>query len=288
MPDVLTAIADIVHHRAFVLPNADPGHTRVNTVGGAFETYCKDRLAGLEPGNDVARMALYESTFSYQGGANNPPDAMYRGGNEGDAFEFKKFSGTASRDIPLNSSPPKDCLRADSYGLAQESIDCEPWTQRDLFFICGGVPAQSTMLNWIWIADAHLMAAKQECYHDLHAKLQRSISEIHGLSFSPTRELGRVNELDPRKATHLRIRAMWTIQAPGKLFEDVAGVVHGDAPVLHAILTKAKWDSMPADSRARVETLRSTPGFTLKDVLVPSPNNPQDQIQSILIRYEKI
>ena len=81
---------------------------------------------------------------------------------------------------------------------------------------------------------------------------------------------------------------MWTIQAPGKLFEDVAGVVHGDAPVLHAILTKAKWDSMPADSRARVEALRSTPGFTLKDVLVPSPNNPQDQIQSILIRYEKI
>ena len=288
MPNVLTAIADIINHKAFVLPTADSGHTRVNTTGVAFETYCKDRLAGLEPGNDVARTALYETTFSYQGGANNPPDAMYRGGNMGDAFEFKKVGGNSVGNIPLNSSPPKDCLRIDSYGLEKESISCEPWTRRDLFYICGGVPKKATKLNWIWIADAYLMAAKQDLYHDLYAKLQHDISKIDWASFSPTKELGRVNTLDPRKVTHLRIRAMWNIQAPGKLFKDLPGVRSCDAPVLHAILTKAKWESMPSDSRAQVEALKSTPGFSLTNVLVPSPNIPQDKIQSILIRYEKI
>ena len=37
MPNVLTAIANIVHRRAFFLPNAGPNYTRVNTVGGAFD-----------------------------------------------------------------------------------------------------------------------------------------------------------------------------------------------------------------------------------------------------------
>ena len=290
MPDVLTAIADIVNHKAFVLPASHSSASeknRVNSSGEAFENYCKDRLSGVEPGDDLIRDERYKASLAYQGGANNPPDAMYRGGDAGDAFEFKKLGGGPSCEIHLNSSPPKDCLKVTSYGLAQECLECESWVRRDLFLICGGVKKASTKIDWLWIADARLMATSQEYYHTLHEKVRQGICAIGELSTSITKELGRINQVDPLNVSHLRIRAMWSIQSPGRLFAKVPGVCHGEKSVLHAILPTDKWDSMPRESQSRVEQLRSTPGFSMSDVLIENPNSPAERIPSRLIRYEK-
>jgi hypothetical protein len=253
----------------------------------AFERYFKDRLAGLQPGDDLNREQSYKRHLVYQGAPNNPPDAMYAGGDGGDAFEFKKFEGGPIRDIPLNSSWPKDRLTNDSYGLTDDCRDCEPWTTRDLFYVCGGVPAGSTMLSWIWICDAKLMAAESEIYANLHRAIQSGIAAIPGVRFAPTVELGKVRELDPAKTTHLRIRGMWTIGTPGKIFRNLSGVKESDSPTLHALLRTEKWNALPAASRARIESFDGTNGFSRTAVSAPDPNRQGGTIPAILIRYEK-
>lgn len=287
MPDILTAIADIIHHRTFVLPADAPGHTAINATGTTFERYFKDRLVGLEPGSDVERPIRYRQYLAYQGGANNPPDAMYQGGDSGDAFEFKKSQGSPGGDIPLNSSWPKDRLRCDSRMLTDECVKCEPWTERDLFYICGGVPKESTRISWIWVADARLMAADHTVYEGLREQIRLGISKIPGIRFAPTDELGKVNELDPTAATGLRIRGMWSLEKPGKFFSSVPGVRQSTSPTLHAILRKDKWNSMNKVSRNRIAKFVGTAGFSMNEVKVRDPNIVGATIDAILIRYEK-
>jgi hypothetical protein len=288
MPDILTAIADIVHHRAFMLPSAPPAHTAANSSGTPFEMYFKDRLVGLVPGNDPVRVETYRRYLIYQGGANNPPDAMFRGGDEGDAFEFKKFESGPFGDMPLNSSWPKDRLTTSSYGLASACRSCEEWTERDFFYVCGGVPSKTSCLAWIWICDARLMAARNDTYRSLHAAIQSGIASISDVEFAPTVELGKVRNCDRTGRTALRIRGMWSLKKPGEMFRDIQGVKHTDAQNLHALIREEKWKRFPQPSIDRIEELRTTPGFTQTTVKVPDPNTPGAMIPAVLIRYEKV
>lgn len=40
------------------------------------------------------------------------------------------------------------------------------------------------------------------------------IGEINGLEFAKTKEIGRLNKVDPVGITYLRIRGMWGIKNP--------------------------------------------------------------------------
>jgi hypothetical protein len=285
MPDVLTAIADIIEYRVFTLPHAGAGHTNVNGPGMSFEMYCKDRLVGLEPGDDVNREQMYRQYLAYQGAANNPPDAMYRGGDDGDAFEFKKSEGSPLGDISLNSSWPKDRLTVGSHGILEDCRDCESWTERNLFYVCGGVPQGTSRVAWIWICDARLMAAEAAVYERLREGIRQGIIGIPGVQFAETTELGKVKHVDPGASTSLRIRGMWSIAKPGKLFADLPGVCHSRNANLHALIRRERWLSYPAASRNRLERMRGSGGTTIGEVTVPNPNGGAP-IPSMLVRFE--
>jgi hypothetical protein len=288
MPDVLTAIADIVSHQAFTLPTSGPGHTSINQSGIAFETFCKDRLVGLEPGADDKREKLYKRYLIYQGANNNPPDAMYCGGDGGDAFEFKKRGGKPTGDIPLNSSWPKDRLTQRSYGITASCRECESWTERDLFYICGGVPANTTRIAWIWICDARLMAAEDKRYRAIYNTIRSGVRDIPDIQCADTKELGKVKKCDPAGYTRLRVRGMWAIDQPGKLFKDLPGVRSSTRPTLHALIRLKKWNALSSHSRSRIDALAKKDGFLKSKVEVPDPNNPRATIPAVLIRYEKV
>ena len=91
MSDVLQGLAHLIKHSNFQLPSmrGTSGSTSTPT-GKPFEIYCKDWLSLLPPNNIIQRQNFYNSAFTYQGSDNNPPDVMFKGGNNGDAFEFKK------------------------------------------------------------------------------------------------------------------------------------------------------------------------------------------------------
>ena len=289
MPDLLTAIADIIQGELFDLPEVivEKGN-RQTSKGELFEIYCKDRLVGLKRGaKQTERTRDHRHYLVYPGSQGNPPDAMYPGGNSGDAFEFKQSQGRHTAAVQLNSSSPKAQLRHSSHMLTQECRDCEPWTERDLIYVFGGIPAKKKELKWIWFVDASLMAAQSQHYDDVYHSVRSKLSEVPKLNTSDTTELGRFNQVDPLGATSLRIRAMWFMDGPGKFFERIPGVSKvSRGRVLYGIMRKAKWESFDESSRKRVLGFNGTSGFSFSEVKVSDPGRAGESIDAIFIRFE--
>ena len=98
-----------------------------------------------------------------------------------------------------------------------------------------------------------------------------------------TNELGRVNRVDPLGITNLRIRGMWQIQNPRRVFNYLHTPTDRKFELV-AIVPSAKYNSFPIDSKNRIENL-GNPNLTINDVKVKDPNNPAKLIEVKLIKF---
>jgi hypothetical protein len=292
MSDLLLGLTHLIQHRYFQL-SAVTGGTQQIPVGQQFETYCKDWLSLLPPGGLQNRTVNYSSAFSYQGGANNPPDAMYRGGDLGDAFEFKKFERLPTA-IPLNSSYPKDKLQINSPSINRACVTCEPWSSRTLYYVIGSVPPDSQRVKSLWICDGELLAASHTYYENLFNSIKQNLNafatSIGAISTSSV-ELARLKNIDPLHYTTMRGRAMWEMMSPNEAFKTLPDVKEALATspmsTVHALIAEAKWSSYASASQNALLGLAGNSRFTLKrNVQIPNPNNPATTIPSVLIRFE--
>lgn len=276
--------------------SASSGHNnRVQAQGDGLEDIFKDILCGVLPGNRSGRPELYSQFLSYQGSPNNPPDAMYRGGNKGDAFEVKKTEKKHSwkvNTLDLNSSPPYSHLTSTLTRLTMEARNCEIWDKRDIFYAIGRVDPKTPIGNWLWIVQGSLFAESLEQYSKFEATLKAEIEKAilaNDLVPGTTNELGRVNNVDLRERTNLRIRPMWGVQSPTFLFKDIEGVFESETVHLtvHAFIEKGKWDSYFAD-KSELEKDYWTGGnsATMKifDISVPDPNDLEAELEAKLVR----
>ncbi|WP_404593020.1 NgoPII family restriction endonuclease [Neisseria gonorrhoeae] len=60
--------------------------------------------------------------------------------------------------------------------------------------------------------------ADAECYLKIKNQIKEGIGNIGGIQFAETKELGRVNRIDPLNITYLRVRGMWGIENPWFVF----------------------------------------------------------------------
>lgn len=291
MSDVLLGLAHIVKHSNFMLPSTQ-GIGGANSVpsGKAFEVYCKDWLSLLRPGDVTDRISTYDRAFSYQGADNNPPDVMFRGGDNGDSFEFKKTE-SASAAIALNSSSPKDVLHANGSELLQECVNCEEWSKRTFYYVIGHIKKKSQLVNSLWVVDGRFMSAKHESYDTVFDALQQLVTNFvttNNLKRIKSVELGRLRRIDPLDKTVLRVRSMWELESPVKMFKNVTGIqINKNKSVLHALILKERWNQYPESSRDALNALVNTNGFTLLDFAsIPSPNDPNNMLSGKLIRFE--
>lgn len=292
MADLLLGLAHLIQHRYFQI-STHTGTSQQIPVGQQFESYCKDWLSLIPPGNTQARTQNYAKAFCYEGSANNPPDAMYRGGNSGDAFEFKKFLSQPSA-ISLNSSYPKDCLHSTSPSISNACRSCENWTTRTLYYVVGAIPDQSQRITSLWVVDGTLLAASNSYYENIFNSIQSNINSLAlslGATVRRSRELGRVSGIDPLRHTTLRCRAMWELKSPSNVFSDLSGVKEPDAnspiSVLHALVLNSKWKKYPQSSQDAINRLVGSQGFSLdSNVSLPNPSDPNNMLDATLIRFE--
>jgi hypothetical protein len=292
MSDLLLGLAHLIQHRYFQLSAVSGGAQQI-PVGQQFETYCKDWLSLLPPGRLQNRSLNYSAAFCHEGSANNPPDAMYRGGNLGDAFEFKKFQRLPTA-IPLNSSYPKDKLQINSPSITQTCITCEAWNTRTLYYVIGAIPPSSQRVKSLWVADGELLAASHTFYENLFNSIKQNLStyatSIGALSTNSV-ELARLKNIDPLHYTTMRGRAMWELMSPNEAFKALHDVKEAltNSPIstVHALVTEDKWASYPITSQNALTALNGTPGFLLKhNIQLPNPNTPSSTIPTVLIRFE--
>ena len=218
--------------------------------GRSFEDYCKDLLAGVTDSADRER--LLAEQFSYLGSPNNPPDAMFRGGNRGDAFEFKK-SGSPRKENQLNSSYPTSRLVVSNPRLTAAAKNCEPWQSRDFFYFFGDRPDLTVVGNWLWIVQGNLLAEDVMTLSTLEEKIRSAIAGVireTGYEPADTKELGRINSVDSIGSASLRIRPMWLLKGPETIFGHLSGADPEPESrfVVHALMTRDKWQDLAATS----------------------------------------
>jgi len=266
-------ITDIVGH--YHSPN------RANNMGDALEFYVKDLFCGtITIRSAQKKNKIYSKYFSYLGNQNNPPDIIIRGG---DAIEVKKIESFHS-GIALNSSYPKDKLYASSSMITQACRNCEDWREKDLIYTIG--VAKNNKLQTLWFIYGNCYAAGKEVYERIRNKISSGINELKDVEFSETKELGRVNKVDPLGITYLRIRGMWHIENPIKVFDYVAKVDRNNGLTVNAIILKEKYNSFPATDIKNLENI-SNSNFNISDIKIKSPNNPAKLLDAKLIKFTK-
>ena len=183
----------------------------------------------------------------YIGNQNNPPDIIIK---NGDAIEVKKIESLRS-GIALNSSYPKSKLYADSSMITRACKNCEEWEEKDIIYSIG--VCQKNKLKVSWFVYGNCYAANKEIYERIRNKISNGVNELQNVEFAKTKELGRVNKVDPLGITFLRVRGMWQIENPVKVFSYVTSIEEAKEFNANAIMLKEKYLSFPNNDREKLE-----------------------------------
>ena len=281
MSSLLVAIKNIIENPVNELVEYYKGTSRANNMGDALEKYVKDAFCGIDNTlSDIERDKKYSQYFSYLGNSNNPPDLILK---NGDAVEVKKNESLNSA-IALNSSYPKSKLYVDDSRITVDCKKCEdtPWLEKDIIYVIGYNPKNTKTLRSICFIYGDCYAASKEIYTQFTDKISQGIQEIEGIELVATNELAKVKKVDPLGITDLRVRGMWHIESPMKVYKDFFTLTDSASFSLNAIILLDKYNSFPEQDRFYLEQKG-----IVSEIEIKSPNNPAKLLKAKLISYEK-
>ena len=278
--NIIDAIINIVKNPIVELKEYSISHNRANSMGEALEEYIKDIFSGTLFENDKnKRLEIISEVFSYLGNTNNPPDSILRGG---DAIEVKKIENKSS-SLALNSSYPKAKLSSNSSMITDACRNCEEWKEKDIIYAIGTCEKNKlTSLIFVYGED---YAAENKIYENVKNKIKLGIETINGLEFSETNEIGRVNRVDPLGITYFRIRGMWGIENPIKVFDYIYERDNTKQFNFIALINEDKYNSFL--NREELENLEKENKYLeIKNVKIKNPNNPAQLRSAKLITFK--
>jgi len=281
MTNILQALKNIVENPITNISTRyqASGRNRANNMGEALESYVKDLFCNtFDIESEIEKNRIYSENFSYIGNQNNPPDMIVA---DGDAIEVKKIESVGSQ-IALNSSYPKDKLYANSPMITQDCRECENWREKDIIYVVGAM--QQNSLKALWFVYGDCYAASKDIYERIKTKISDGVNSLPDVEFSETKELGRVNKVDPLGITYLRIRGMWGIDNPLHVFDYITNIESESDLTVNAIMLTEKYNSFPSADRQAIESI-SSENFTIQDIEIKSPNNPAQLLNAKLIKF---
>lgn len=281
MSNLLIAIRNIVDKPIVKVSAFYKGRNRANSVGAAFENYVQDIFANSFDLDTQARIVRHAEVFSYLGNQNNPPDLILK---NGDAIETKKVQSPNSA-LALNSSYPKSKLYSDSPMLTNECKKCEKdWVEKDIVYVVGHTDDDD--LRYIWLVYGDCFSADKEVYERIKSTISNGITEIPAVEFTETNELGKVKKVDPLGITDLRIRGMWHIENPNKVFSYLQANNPEATFQMFCLMKTEKFNSFPKDDRDYLLNLKH-PKFSITQTpIVKNPNNPANLLDCIFMKFE--
>jgi hypothetical protein len=281
--NILSGIVNIASFNNYDLGEYGTSYSnRINNMGECLEYYVKDALAdSFEVGN---KDEIHSSVFSYLGNQNNPPDMILR---NGDAFEVKKLESPHT-DLALSNSPPKNRLYRDDHRITASCRECdgENWQDKDIYYVVGYIKAK--LLRYIFFVHGVCYAADPEVYYRFHQRLREGIGTVLNSSdyeTSDTSELGRIRRIDPLGITNFRIRGLWYIANPARVFDYIYNWNQNNTFSLVAIIENSKYYSYSKNS---IDLMEAHDLINIQDCLVKNPNNPANRIEAKLITYNSV
>lgn len=255
---------------------------RANSMGDALEYYVKDAFCNAFNMKFTDKDKQYSQYLSYLGNSNNPPDFIIKNSA---AIEVKKVKwGNSFPNIALNSSYPKDLLYSDSTLLNKACKNCEDteWKVKDMYYVIGSISENKVKL--LWIVDGECYCADKEIYKRIKALLSNGVREIQGVEFCNTKELGKVKRIDPLGITDLRVRGMWNIEHPQKVFDYLVEDYDKDKSEfqINCLILKSKYDKLNDCDKRALDEFKDI--MSIEDVNIKNPNNPAQFIKAVFIK----
>lgn len=274
--NIINAIYNLVTNPVIDIVPYYVNRNRANGAGDAFEEYIKDLFTNAFNLQDADRLEAINDAFSYVGNNSNPPDAMLRGG---DAIEIKKIEKIGA-PLALNSSNPRNRLRSTDPMISTACRLAENWTSKDVIYAVGYVPENHLIhLSMVYGLD---YCASEECYNHIKSTIVNGVQAIPNVELAETHELGRFNRVDPLGITYLRVRGMWGIENPTKVFRYVYERDTTKRFTFMCIINDTKWNSF---YNVDLITGLNNPQFAIQDVRIKDPNNPANLVNAKLITF---
>lgn len=282
--NILKAIINLVNTPHYKLRETyQEIHNRANSMGDAFEEYIKDIFAGTYDVKDQSeRLEKISEVFSYLGNNSNPPDAMLK---NGDAIEVKKIEKN-NAGLALNSSYPKHKLYSSSNMISVACKNAENWKEKDIIYAVGVVNDTNLLsLSFVYGLD---YCASEETYTKIKSKIKDGVKCIPGIEFAETKELGRVNKVDPLGITYLRVRGMWGIENPWTVFNYIYKRDINNTFNFFALINKDKYLEFSSEDRNYFEKfIEEKEQLVLTKVRIKDPDNPAKLKDAYLITYNE-
>lgn len=282
MSNILKAFINTINSYQNNVSTLTNGNNRANNMGAGLEEFIKDIFAGtINETNEQNRLTTFSQTYSYSGNKNNPPDLILQ---NSDAIEIKKLE-SHNTAIALNSSYPKSKLFSNSSMITSACRTCESnWSVKDMLYVIGNVPKNTNSLKSLWFVYGDCFCAEKEVYERIKDTISRGITTIPNVEFTETNELGKVKKVDPLGITDLRIRGMWHIENPTKIFNYLYRYDETKSFQLICLMKKKKYESLPLADRQIIENLNN-PNVSVSDVRIKNPNNPVQLVDGKLLVF---
>ncbi len=278
--NIIDAIINLVNNPVTHLVNYYQGRNRANNAGDALEEYIKDLFANTFDFSEKERLERISEVFSYLGNNSNPPDAMLRGG---DAIEVKKIESNGS-DLALNSSYPKHKLLSNSTMISQACKSAEKWTEKDIIYVVGIVEKNTNNLKHLCMVYGLDYCASEECYSRIKTTIKNGVEAIPNVEFAESKELGRINRVDPLGITYLRVRGMWGIDNPWSVFDYIYKRKFSKQFNFMCVINEMKWNTFQNVSKLE-KLAENNNDLLIENVRIKNPDNPAQLVNAKLISF---
>lgn len=276
--NIIDAIVNLVNNPVTQLVNYYQGRNRANNAGDALEEYIKDLFANTFDFSEAERLEKIGRVFSYLGNHSNPPDAMLR---NGDAIEVKKIE-SENAALALNSSYPKHTVKASGSMISSACKCAEQWTEKDIIYAVGIV--KGNVLKHLCMVYGLDYCASDECYSRIKNTIKSGVEAIPDVEFAESRELGHINRVDPLGITYMRIRGMWGIENPWRVFNYVYQRDTAKKFNFMCIINEKKWNSFNNTNELLALAAKDA-RLSVTDVRVKNPDNPAQLVNAKLISF---
>lgn len=279
MSNTLKAFINIVTNYQTNIQNITDGNNRMNNMGEGLEAYIKNIFADtISETDEKKKLEKISKTFSYTGNKTNPPDMMLW---NGDAIEVKKIE-SSSTSLQLNSSHPKSKLLNTNTKINQACKNCEVWVEKDLIYTIGYIKAKK--LNSLWMVYGDCYAADESTYQKVENEITTSLDSLDDLEINhDTNELSGIKNVDPLNITYLRVRGMWIIENPNKVYNYLYEYDKNATFQLICLMKKSKYESFSAEDIVNIEQIEN---IIIDDVKIKNPNNPANLIDAKLLVFK--
>lgn len=177
--------------------------------------------------------------------------------------------------LALNSSYPKSKIYSDSTMITSACRDCEKWDVKDLIYIIGNT--DDTSIKELWFVYGDCYAADKNIYERIKNTIIDGLHSIPDIELTETNELGKVKKVDPLGITDMRIRGMWSIFHPKKVFDYIPKQNIEAQFKFFCIMKEDKFNSFSDEDKNALNHLVNN-NFIISDLRVKNPNNPSDLI----------